>query len=69
MTYTEIRESLKKRRLSLGLSTYALAVDLGYERGTIRGWEVGRRIPSAQALVAWANSLDFEIEATQLPKE
>ena len=57
-----LAESIKKRRIELGLSTSQLAEYLGVTRQTIENWESGKKKPSIDRLPFLAVELNCTLD-------
>lgn len=59
--------SLRMRRLELGISQAALAVQLCVTQAAISEWERGFYSPTLRTMRRWSDALDMTIVAAQLP--
>jgi transcriptional regulator with XRE-family HTH domain len=58
MNTFKIGERIRELREARGLSLFELSLASGIREQTIRSWEAGRRIPSAEFIVAVSKALD-----------
>ncbi len=62
MSEKEIVDFLAKRRLSLGLSTRALAARMGCTHTTVNNYENHKYTPTLTLFLAWLRALNIEID-------
>jgi transcriptional regulator with XRE-family HTH domain len=55
-------ETLRARRIALGLRQGDVAEKSGHPEGTISDWETGRQSPRGVALVEWCQALGGKLE-------
>lgn len=57
---------LRQRRLDRGITLAEMEKRLGFTRLMIRQWEHALHIPRLEALMVWAEQLDFALELTDV---
>ena len=62
MEYDEIIDHLVVRRYELALSQKAVARKINMSHESVSAWELGRRNPTGDHLIAWARALGYSID-------
>lgn len=62
MTHQEIIKTLRFARRSADITQIELGVTAGFDHATIAQWEGSRASPRLHNVIAWAQSLGYEID-------
>ena len=57
-----INERIKELRKAQGLTQVQLAEKCGFTQGAITDWEMGKKQPSAEAIIALCKALDISAD-------
>jgi transcriptional regulator with XRE-family HTH domain len=60
----QLVSQLRAARIARGWTIRQLARKCGYAPNTVQRWEESKFEPRPQALIDWANSLDYDVSIT-----